>query len=74
MGASIQEKYGPYTGWKLGLRQDWDRAYKKLAKQISLPTLTPVIDEENDAKIENVVEYRCDAGNGISSIYKDDRA
>lgn len=69
LGTSIQEKYGPYSGWKLQLRDyttDLETQVKK-GEQIS---------EENDKVTEKIVEYKCEVGGrfaGINSVFKDKR-
>ena len=83
LGCTVEEKYGPYTSWKLGLRQNWDKATSKEACQSTskLLRINKEITEEVEAKVNNryddVVQYRTEVGskfNGISAMYCDNRS
>lgn len=54
LGCTVEEKYGPYTSWKLSLRQNWDDKTKSKKKQ----QITTIIDEDNEAETPNILDYR----------------
>ena len=66
LGCTLMEKYGPYRGWKLGLRNEFE---DKAIKHKKLPNC-----DKSGMKEGNVVEDRVDVGRGgISAMMTDDR-
>jgi len=68
LGCTVNEKYGPYSGWKLSLRHDFD----KIKSTGTLPR-NAIIDEDSNPIIDNIIEHKTEYRFGITGTSKDNR-
>ena len=67
LGCTVEEKYGPYTGWRLQLRNHFD----EYAKIQAAKETAPESEEAQQRKPENVIEYAVEAGGRFSGLWSD---